>query len=105
MQDLDDGLGGNLSLLNTIKLPKNLKLLTDRLPKSKYDEESKGGSSHTAVLKEVKSTKSLKNHNTESGSKRSPIIKSNQVYQHMDLESNDDKRSPDRRSAVSEERK
>lgn len=30
----DDGLGGNLSLLNTIKLPKNMKLLTDRLPKS-----------------------------------------------------------------------
>jgi NIMA (never in mitosis gene a)-related kinase len=33
----DDGLGGNLALLNTIKLPKNLKLLTDRLPKSKYE--------------------------------------------------------------------
>ena len=37
---MDDGLGGNLILLNTIKLPKNLKLLSDRLPKSKYDEEN-----------------------------------------------------------------
>jgi hypothetical protein len=32
-------LGGNLTLLSTIKLPKNLKLLSDRLPKSKYDQD------------------------------------------------------------------
>ena len=30
----DDGMGGKLTLLNTIKLPKNLKLLSNRLPKS-----------------------------------------------------------------------
>lgn len=35
----DDGLGGSLSLLKTIILPKNLKLLSDRLPKSKYGED------------------------------------------------------------------
>ena len=39
MDDEDDGLGGNLTLLNTIKLPKNLKLLSDRLPKAQYDDE------------------------------------------------------------------
>ena len=29
-------MGGNLELLSTIKLPKNMKLLTDRLPKANY---------------------------------------------------------------------
>lgn len=53
----DDGLGGNLTLLNTIKLPKNLKLLSDRLPKSKYEEENHDVRS---LLNEVSSTKSLK---------------------------------------------
>lgn len=48
-----------MSLLNTIKLPKNLKLLTDRLPKSKYDEDAQSQSSYSHVLTEVKSTKSL----------------------------------------------
>lgn len=28
-----------LQLLSTIRLPNNLKLLSDRLPKSKYDED------------------------------------------------------------------
>ena len=41
VSDQDDGLGGNLGLLNTIKLPKNLKLLSDRLPKSKYNNIEK----------------------------------------------------------------
>jgi len=36
--DKDDGLGGNIELLSTIVLPTNLKLLTERLPKSKYEE-------------------------------------------------------------------
>ena len=40
IHEQDDGLGGNKELLNTIKLPKNLKLLSDRLPKSKYYHES-----------------------------------------------------------------
>ena len=62
----DDGLGGNLSLLNTIKLPKNLKLLTDRLPKSKYEEDgtaSVSGSTHKGgknLLHESSSVKSIK---------------------------------------------
>jgi hypothetical protein len=61
IEEEDDGLGGNLTLLNTIKLPKNLKLLSDRLPKSKYEEDrfnkDKGSK---ASLHEVTSTKSFK---------------------------------------------
>ena len=49
-----------MALLSTIKLPKNLKLLTDRLPKSKYEDESKG--SRQNLLNENHSSKSLKNN-------------------------------------------
>lgn len=58
VSDQDDGLGGNLGLLNTIKLPKNLKLLSDRLPKSKYNNIEK---EQKKQLSEVQSTQSLSN--------------------------------------------
>ena len=51
----DDGLGGSLSLLKTIKLPKNLKLLSDRLPKSKYGEVDNSRSSYLAETSSIKS--------------------------------------------------
>ena len=44
-----------MTLLNTIKLPKNLKLLSDRLPKSKYDEDKKVVGNKMSVLHEVNS--------------------------------------------------
>ena len=54
-------------LLNTIKLPKNLKLLSDRLPKSKYDEESNSVVNDSkSLLNEVSSMKSLKTNPEES---------------------------------------
>lgn len=53
-----------MSLLNTIKLPKNLKLLSDRLPKSQYEEGmAKKDNSRQAALnggENSKSNKSLK---------------------------------------------
>lgn len=56
----DDGLGGNLSLLKTIKLPKNLKLLTDRLPKSNYGEANDHSRSSIIHLAETSSVKSIR---------------------------------------------
>lgn len=49
------GLDPKVQLLSTIRLPNNLKLLSDRLPKSKYDEDivaavdSKDGSSSLII--------------------------------------------------------
>lgn len=33
----DELVGGNMDLLGTIKVPKNLRLLTERLPKSNFN--------------------------------------------------------------------
>ena len=60
-----------MTLLNTIKLPKNLKLLSDRLPKSKYDDSNETNSMVNAntesrsLLNEVSSLKSLKTNPDE----------------------------------------
>jgi hypothetical protein len=48
-----------MTLLNTIKLPNNLKLLSDRLPKAKYGDDDDTYSMNYS-LAEVKSTKSIK---------------------------------------------
>ena len=45
-------------MLSTIRLPKNLKLLTDRLPKSKYDDDQQH--SRQQLLQETQSTKSIR---------------------------------------------
>ena len=61
-----------MTLLNTIKLPKNLKLLSDRLPKSKYDDSNETNSMVNAntesrsLLNEVSSLKSLKTNPDDS---------------------------------------
>lgn len=39
--DDDEQGGGNLDLLCTIKVPKNLRLLTERLPKSNFQQKVK----------------------------------------------------------------
>ena len=41
----EGGMNSNPALLSTIVLPNNLKLLSDRLPKSKYDDDFKDRSS------------------------------------------------------------
>jgi hypothetical protein len=37
--DLSDDMGDPTALLGTIKIPRNLSLLTERLPKSQYDSD------------------------------------------------------------------
>ena len=51
-------MGGNLALLSTIVLPNNLKLLTDRLPKSKYDDDSRMTKSFKNIIREETSPSS-----------------------------------------------
>ena len=50
-----------MELLSTIKLPKNMKLLTDRLPKANYQSNYSGGDTDKQ-LTDVPSTKSLTKH-------------------------------------------
>eukprot|EP00347_Sterkiella_histriomuscorum_P012181 403369583 len=111
----EDGLGGNLSLLNTIKLPKNLKLLTDRLPKSKYEEES-GKGSRQILLNDSKSVKSIKTMpddqkslNQQKSQRRNKNINQQRDNLNNDIENQSinatGQLSQERRSALSEERK
>ena len=52
-------MGGNVALLSTIVLPNNLKLLSDRLPKSKYEDNSnKMTKSHKQIIREETSPSS-----------------------------------------------
>lgn len=97
----DDGLGGNMSLLNTIKLPKNLKLLTDRLPKSQY--EGDGQSSKGNLLSEVKSTKSLSDHTKKSVLMKGTLKKGTTAKEDRLPDDHTDTRG--RHSSLSEERK
>ena len=91
-----------MTLLNTIKLPKNLKLLTDRLPKSKYEEDCQ--TETKSMLGDVASTKSLK---TNSDAKDYVIRTGGRKAQKKGIP--DGAPGPNgknpRRSAMSEERK
>lgn len=46
----------NLDLLGTIKVPKNLRLLSERLPKSNYGNKKEKKGKHDKSLSEIKST-------------------------------------------------
>jgi hypothetical protein len=65
-----------MQLLSTIRLPQNLKLLSDRLPKSKYGETSSNNNHHN-------------NHNEDLNNRRelistSLIIPSSSSTEHID---------------------
>ncbi len=64
INNLDDQ---TLNLLDTIQLPKNLKQLTDRLPKSNYDPRSRGNSKLSLNINQ-KSRKGSEGESMASGS-------------------------------------
>eukprot|EP00347_Sterkiella_histriomuscorum_P019924 403339782 len=106
---VSDGLGGNLALLSTIVLPNNLKLLTDRLPKSKYDDDSRMTKSFKNIIREETSPSSPTDVEDNSRKYRPRIEKSQnpQIKKKKNplIDLDNQNQASSRRSAISQDRK